>query len=65
MLRKTSSTYSIIGQTSSVYDIKQELPCSKKRRMRMFWIHSEIISYIFESINQLINRVYLERLIRR
>ena len=48
---------------------KQELLCSKKRRMHTFWINSEIIYYfnflINEWINESINRVYLERLIRR
>ena len=49
--------------------LQQELLCSKKRRMRTFKIHSEIISdflkSINESMNESINRVYLDWLIRR
>ena len=33
--------------SGKVYKIKQELLCSKKRRMRTFQIYSEIISYFF------------------
>ena len=49
----------------NLFEIKQELLCSMKHRMRMFKKHPEIISYSFKLMNQsieLINRVYLERL---